>query len=124
MFKLPPHVKGCCINYPFTPNKMKEEFTVLPLIKNEDMSRFEMVVNDSTAFIEYRERNNKIYLIHTEVPESLGGQGVATAIIEKTLHYIEDGGFKLVALCPMVVAFIRRHPEWKRILDLQQNDTV
>jgi len=103
---------------------MKEEFSILELKKNGTDNRFEMMVENQKAFIDYKERKQKIYLIHTEVPKNLEGQGVATALIEKTLQYLEDAGYKLVALCPAVVAFIRRHPEWKRILDLEQMDLI
>ena len=103
---------------------MKDEFDNLDLIKNEENDRFEMIVNGQTSFIDYKERNGKIYLVHTEVPGELSGQGVASSLIEKTLHYIEENGCKLVALCPMVVAYIRRHAEWKRILDLKQSDII
>jgi predicted GNAT family acetyltransferase len=51
------------------------------------------------------------------VPPILEGKGVATAIIEKTLNYIEQNNLRLIPLCPMVVAYIKRHPEWKRIVD-------
>lgn len=103
---------------------MKEEFNNLKLIKNEESNRFEMAVENQIALIDYKEYNGKIYLIHTEVPEGLSGNGVASAIVEKALHYIEANNYKLVALCPMVVAYIRRHPEWKRILDLKQSDII
>jgi predicted GNAT family acetyltransferase len=32
-------------------------------------------------------------LIHTESPEELAGRGVATALIEKTLAYIEENKY-------------------------------
>jgi len=103
---------------------MKEEFSTLELRKNEADNRFELLVDHHKAFIDYKERNQKIYLIHTEVPEDAGGQGIGSALIEKTLQYMEKKGYKLIALCPAVVAYIRRHPEWKRILDLEQNDLL
>lgn len=103
---------------------MKEEFSPLELFKNTANSRFELLVENYQAFIDFKERNKKIYLIHTEVPGQLEGRGVSSALIEKTLTYIEQNGYKLIALCPAVVAFIRRHPEWKRLLDLEQTDIV
>ncbi|GAA4808059.1 GNAT family N-acetyltransferase [Olivibacter ginsenosidimutans] len=103
---------------------MKEEFSALELIKNEVEGRFEMIVENQTAFVNYKERNQKIFLVHTQVPTALEGQGVASALIEKILQYMEENDYKLVALCPAVVAFIRRHPEWKRILDLEQLDLI
>lgn len=96
---------------------MKEEYKHLDLVKNETGNRFEMNVDGNTAIIEYKEYPDKIALLHTEVPPQLEGKGAATAIIEKTLDYIEKKNFKLIPLCPLVVAYIKRHPEWKRITD-------
>ena len=96
---------------------MKEEYVKLEVIKNEKENRFEMNVDDSTAIIVYKEYPGKIALIHTEVPPVLEGRGVATAIIEKALHYIEQNNLKLIPLCPVVVAYVKRHPEWNRIVD-------
>ncbi|MEW5675454.1 GNAT family N-acetyltransferase [Flavobacterium enshiense] len=96
---------------------MKPEFENIPLIKNEENHRFEITFEGHKAFIDYKERPGKITLIHTEVEPELEGKGAATAVIEKTLDYIEQNNFKLVPLCPLVFAYIKRHPEWKRIVD-------
>jgi uncharacterized protein len=96
---------------------MKEEYINLELVNNEAGNRFEMNVDGNTAIIEYKKYPGKIALLHTEVPAELEGKGAATAIIEKTLDFIEKNNLKLRALCPLVVAYIKRHPEWKRIID-------
>ena len=96
---------------------MKDEYLSLELIKNEKENRFEMNVDGNFAIIEYKEYPGKIALIHTEVPPVLEGKGVATAIVEKSLKYIEQNNLKLIPLCPVVVAYVKRHPEWKRIVD-------
>jgi hypothetical protein len=36
--------------------------------------------------------------------------------VEKTLHYLEENNLKLVPLCPFVAAYVKKHPEWKRLL--------
>lgn len=95
---------------------MNEEYVSLPLVKNPEAHRFELKVGEYTAFIEYKERDKKIWLIHTESPEALQGKGAATAVIEKTLAYIEDNGYKLIPLCPLVAAYLKRHPDWNRIV--------
>ena len=97
---------------------MKEEFVHLPLVKNETARQFEMNVDGKTAIIAYNESHFKITLLHTEVPPELEGKGAATAIIEKTLEYIEKNHFRLIPLCPLVIAYIKRHPQWKMLLDV------
>lgn len=96
---------------------MNEEYINLPLVKNQVAMRFELEVGEYTAFIDFKEHGKKIWLIHTEAPEELQGKGAATAVIEKTLKYIEDNGYRLIPLCPLVAAYLKRHPEWERVLD-------
>ncbi len=96
---------------------MKNEYVNLQLVKNEKENRFEMIVDGSTAIIEYKEFPGKIALVHTEVPPAIEGKGVATAIVEKALNYIEQNNLKLIPLCPVVAAYVKRHPEWNRIVD-------
>ncbi len=98
---------------------MKPEFENIALTNNEALHRFEILVNSYTAFIEYRETTHKIALLHTEVPGELQGGGAGTAIVEKTLNYIQASGKKLQPFCPFVFAYIKRHPEWKAIVDEQ-----
>lgn len=95
---------------------MKEEFKQLPLTDNEGQSRFELVFEKRLAFIEYELKDDTIALLHTEVDPALEGRGAGTAIIEKVLEEIEGRSLKLIPLCPFVVAYLKRHPEWERIL--------
>lgn len=96
---------------------MKEEYISLEVKKNEAQHQFELTINGSTAFIKYSETGNVIRLIHTESPPELAGKGVATALIEKTLHFIEQHHQLVQPSCPMVAGFIRKNPAWKRIVD-------
>lgn len=96
---------------------MKTEFENTALVKNEEKKRFEIEYNGHLAFIDYKETSQQIALIHTEAEPELAGTGAAAAVVEKTLIYIEDSGKKLLPFCPYVFAFIRKHPDWKRIVD-------
>ena len=45
------------------------------LIDNEEKHRYEFQIDDKIAEIDYIKSNNgEIYLVHTEVPASLGGK--------------------------------------------------
>ena len=80
------------------------------LIDNEEKHRYEFQIDDKIAKIDYIKSNNgEIYLVHTEVPASLGGRGVGSQLAEKTLADFER-------LCPFVAGYIHKHPEWKRIV--------
>jgi predicted GNAT family acetyltransferase len=89
----------------------------IQLLNNVDIHNFELIIDGHRAFIDYKLKGDKMYLIHTEVPEALANKGVAAAIVEKTFKYIEEHHLKLVPLCVYVQQFLKRHPEWERLLD-------
>ncbi len=91
-------------------------FDDIPLVNNEHIHHFELEINGQQAFIDYKRKDNKIYLIHTEVPETLRGTGAAEAIVNKAFHFIKEHQLKLVPLCSYVQVYLKRHPEWKRLL--------
>lgn len=96
---------------------MKAEYKSISLHNNEAAQRYELLVEDQISFIEYKQTDTHIYLLHTEVPQQQEGRGIATAIIEKALLDIEANGLKLKPLCPAVVSFLKRHTEWNRLVD-------
>lgn len=96
---------------------MSDKYSDIELTKNEDKKRFEMVVDNHTAFVEYILTNdNVMFLTHTEVPKSLGGKGVGGSIVEKSLNYIKEKEYTLAPLCPFVASYLRKHPEYKTLL--------
>ena len=94
------------------------------LIDNEEKHRYEFQIDGKIAEIDYIKSSNgeiyleriRVYLVHTEVPASLGGKGVGSQLAEKALADIERQGLRLVPLCPFVAGYIHKHPEWKRIV--------
>lgn len=95
---------------------MKPEFENISLVKNQENFHFELNVDGNIAFIRFSESEHIITLIHTESPPALRGSGAATALVEKTLKWVEEHGMKLVPLCPFVFSYINSHPAWKRIV--------
>ena len=76
----------------------------------------ELEVAGYTSFIDYKRTNEKLYLIHTEVPENLEGQGVGSAIVKKAFQYAEQNNLKVVPQCSFVQLFVKRHKEWERLV--------
>lgn len=64
----------------------------------------------------YRQRDNRVTLVHTEVPPELGGRGIASKLVQATLTQIENSGEKLIPVCPYVRTWLERNPDWKRLL--------
>lgn len=95
---------------------MATEIKDLPLNDNKEAQQFELDIDGAIAFIAYEAHNGDIALVHTEVPEALEGKGIGSVLALKTLEYIEAQGRKIIPLCPFVKSYIKRHPEWERIV--------
>lgn len=95
---------------------METPFEDIPLNNNELSRQFELVIDQVKAKIEYDLQKDRIFLLHTEVPQALAGRGVGNAIVEKALQYIDANNLKLVPLCPFVASYLKKHPDWKRLL--------
>ena len=50
--------------------------------------------------------------MHTETDPARAGEGLATRLIRDALDDTRRSGLEIVARCPFVRAFVRRHPEY------------
>ena len=89
---------------------MKEEIEVT---NNKENLQFEVRLDGHMAELVYRVRGNSIYLMHTGVPEPIGGRGIASELAKHALNYSQSQGYEIVVYCPFVKAYIEKHPEWK-----------
>ncbi len=83
---------------------------------NQEASRYEIGVDGATAFLLYERRPNSIVLVHTEVPESLGGRGLGGILARHALDTARTTGNRVVVQCPFVQAWLRRHPDYSDIV--------
>ncbi|MFD2145051.1 GNAT family N-acetyltransferase [Mucilaginibacter antarcticus] len=90
-------------------------FEDIALNNNTAIHNFEIFVDGHRAFIDYKIKEDKYYLVHTEVPPVLEGRGVAAALVEKTFKYLEANGFKMLPYCTYIQAYLKRHAEWERL---------
>jgi predicted GNAT family acetyltransferase len=88
----------------------------LNLVDVASKKRYEAIIDGSTAYIEYIKAQDKIYLTHTEVPKSMEGKGIGSALVLKVLEDIEKKNLTLIPLCPFVALYLKRHPEWKKLV--------
>lgn len=87
------------------------------LIDNIGEKQYEFQVEGKIARIEYLKAQDRIFLTHTEVPESLEGKGIGSALVRQVLDDIQEKGLKLVPLCPFVAGYLRRHPEYQALVE-------
>jgi len=83
---------------------------------NADAERYEIEVGGELAFLEYRRTKNVIALIHTEVPESLRGHGLAPMLAKWALDAARAEGRRVLVICPFIKTYLRRHPEYETLI--------
>ncbi|SRX54092.1 GNAT family N-acetyltransferase [Aequorivita sp. CIP111184] len=88
----------------------------LKIEDNKSKNQFETHVEGKVAIIAYEKDGNTLKLIHTEVPESLEGKGIASQMLKKVLTTISDSGYKVDPVCPFVKSYIEKHSEWQSLL--------
>lgn len=77
-----------------------------------DEHRFELTIDNTTAFISYRPIGDVLVFEHTEVPPELGGKGVGSRLVHEALNEVRKLGLKIRPDCSFVAAYIKRHPEF------------
>nr|PZN27600.1 MAG: N-acetyltransferase [Chloroflexota bacterium] len=83
---------------------------------NAAAQRFEVEIEGRLAMITYQRRGNTIVFTHTEVPPELEGRGIASRMARFALESAREQGLRVVARCPFVASYIRRHPEYQSLL--------
>ena len=82
------------------------------IVDNTVEQRYELWVGEARAgVIEYDTEPGVVVLIHTEVDPAFEGRGLAAKLIAGAIEDIRARGLKLVPVCPVVRAHLRRHPE-------------
>jgi predicted GNAT family acetyltransferase len=76
---------------------------------HREASRFEAVVDGEVAFLQYERRPNAFVFLHTEVPESLRGRGIASQLAQVGLQSARAEGLPIVVRCPFVQAYLKKH---------------
>lgn len=86
------------------------------LIHNKEKSRYEFQIEGLIADADYRKIDDVMVITHVGVPYPLEGKGIASQLVEKMLQDIKRQNLKVKPVCPFVVAYIKRHPEWQEIV--------
>jgi predicted GNAT family acetyltransferase len=74
--------------------------------------RFVVALPDGDAQLFYAPfGDDMLDLQHTEVPPSGQGQGVGDALVRAALAYARERGLRVIATCPYVQVWLRRHPD-------------
>lgn len=84
---------------------------------NPAQNQFEGRVDGQlVARSEYELAPGVITFLHTEVDPAFEGQGIGSALATNALDDVRARGLRVVARCPFIAAYIRRHREYADLL--------
>ena len=83
---------------------------------NKALGRYELDVEGTMAFANYRITPQAVIITHTETPRALRGRGIASELIKGSLDLIRADGHKVIAGCGFVVDYLYRHPEYADLM--------
>lgn len=86
------------------------------VINNEKEQRFEIHDGQEVAYLEYRYYKKDIALMHTVVPETLSGKGIASALAYHAMEWARKHKTPVIVYCPFVAAWLKRHLEYMDII--------
>ena len=80
--------------------------------------RFEIRVDGRRAgHAEYSRKGDRLIFTHTEVDDAYEGQGLGSKLAAGALDAARAGDHPVVPLCPFIVSYIDRHPEYDELVD-------
>ena len=88
------------------------------IIDNTDKKRFEIHIDGKIALEDYEffttsAGEKGIEYKHTEVPEELGGRGIAGYLVKYILDNAAAKNLRVKPTCPYVKSYIDKHPEYQ-----------
>jgi predicted GNAT family acetyltransferase len=73
--------------------------------------RFVARVDGHEAELVYRLAGDRLTLVHTEVPEALGGRGLGGHLVRAALDRARREGLTVVPWCPFARRWLREHED-------------
>jgi len=81
------------------------------VVDNAAAGRFEVTIDGHLAELVYRTEGDRLVLVHTEVPEELGGRGLGGHLVEAAIARAAADGLTIRPECPFARGWLEKHPE-------------
>jgi len=74
-------------------------------------SRFVIEQDGHVAELVYRAEPGRLVLVHTGVPDELGGRGLGSQLVRAAVDRAEDEGLTIAPWCPFARRWLEEHPD-------------
>jgi predicted GNAT family acetyltransferase len=87
------------------------------VVDNPAKHRYEAILDDQVVGVSvYELVDGRIVFLHTEVDSGLEGLGVGSRLAKGALDDVRRRGLKVVAKCPFIAAWLKRHPDYADLM--------
>jgi predicted GNAT family acetyltransferase len=83
---------------------------------NHALGRYELDVDGHIAVAYTKRADGVVTFTHTEVPKALEGRGIGSRLAKGALELVRAEGHKVIAQCPFIAGYIKKHPEFADLL--------
>jgi predicted GNAT family acetyltransferase len=90
---------------------LSEQESSPEVVDDTEHERFVAEVDGLMARLEYEVDDGRLVLIHTEVPEPLGGRGLAGRLVRAGVARAARDGLTLAPWCPYARRWLQDHPD-------------
>jgi uncharacterized protein len=75
--------------------------------------RFSVVVDGVEAELGYSRDAHVLSILHTGVPDAIGGRGIAGALVRAAMDFARAEGLKVRPVCEYAEAWMGKHPNYQ-----------
>lgn len=80
--------------------------------------RFVVQVGDARAELVYNRRPGRLVIVHTEVPDALGGRGIGGRLVRAAVERAATEQLTVVPWCPFARRWLIHHPDVASIVTI------
>jgi predicted GNAT family acetyltransferase len=81
------------------------------IVDRPEEHRFVYVEDGVESQLVYRARAGELVLVHTEVPDALGGRGIAGRLVQAAVDRARASGETVLPWCPYARKWLQDHPD-------------
>ena len=79
------------------------------VVDRAERLRYELAVEGSVVFADYKRQSGKIFITHVETPVALRGRGLAAILMQGLVDDAEGRGLQIVPICSYAQDWIRQY---------------